>query len=110
MIRGIGSVLGRLLPLTRPLHDRGNRRWLTAVLAISGQPRRNDLGAAPQAVITPGTLPSARWASLRLFQIAPGDLVGIEIKACPACGGAMRIIACDGEVRRLHHPQLVPED
>ena len=33
-------------------------------------------------------------ASLRLFQIAPGDLVGIDIETCPACGGAMRIIAC----------------
>jgi hypothetical protein len=38
--------------------------------------------------------PFALRASLRLFQIAPGDLVGIDIETCPACGGAVRIIAC----------------
>jgi hypothetical protein len=60
------------------------------------------LGAAPEAGVTPGILPSAPRASLRLFQIAPGDLVGIDIETpgqargglCPACGGAVRIIAC----------------
>jgi hypothetical protein len=52
------------------------------------------LGAAPQAGVTPGILPSALRASLRLFQIAPGDLVGIDIQTCAACGGAVRIIAC----------------
>ncbi len=57
-------------------------------------PCRDDLGAAPQADVTPGILPSALRASLRLFQIAPGDSVGIDIETCPACGGAMRIIAC----------------
>ena len=57
-------------------------------------PCRDDPGAAPQADVTPGILPSALRASLRLFQIAPGDSVGIDIETCPACGGAMRIIAC----------------
>jgi len=40
--------------------------------------------------VTAGILPS----SLRLFKIAPGDLVGIDIETCPACGGAVRSIAC----------------
>jgi hypothetical protein len=56
--------------------------------------RRDDLGAGPQAGVTPGILPSALRASLRLFQIAPGDLVGIDIETCLTCSGAMRIIAC----------------
>ena len=43
--------------------------------------------------MTPGILPFALRASLRLFQIAPGDLVGIDIETCPACGGVVRIIA-----------------
>ena len=57
-------------------------------------PCRDDLGATPQASVIPGILPSTLRASLRLFEIAPSDLVGIDIETCPACGGAMRIIAC----------------
>ena len=30
----------------------------------------------------------------RPAEIAPGDLVRIDIETCPACDGAMRIIAC----------------
>ena len=45
----------------------------------SRTPRCNDLGAAPETGVTPGILPSALRASLRLFQIAPGALVGIDI-------------------------------
>ena len=44
-------------------------------------------------VFTPGILPSALRASLRLFQIAPGDLVGIDVSTCVHCGGAVRIVA-----------------
>ena len=29
----------------------------------------------------------------RLFQIAPGDLVGIDVSTCVHCGGAVRIVA-----------------
>lgn len=32
-------------------------------------------------------------AILRLFQIAPGDLVDIDVQICDACGGAVKIIA-----------------
>jgi hypothetical protein len=44
-------------------------------------------------VFTPGILPSALRASLRLFQIAPGDLVRIDVSTCVHCGGAVRIVA-----------------
>jgi hypothetical protein len=44
--------------------------------------------------VAPGILPCALRASLRLCQIAPGDLVGIDSQTCAACGGAVRIIAC----------------
>jgi hypothetical protein len=44
-------------------------------------------------VFTPGILPSALRASLRLFQIAPGDLVRIDASTCVHCGGAVRIVA-----------------
>ena len=52
------------------------------------------MGATAQAGVTPGILPSALRASLRRFQIAPGDLVGIDIETCSVCGGGVRIIAC----------------
>ena len=39
--------------------------------------------------IIPGILPSTLRASLRLFEIAPSDLVGIDIETCPACGGEL---------------------
>jgi hypothetical protein len=42
--------------------------------------------------VTPGILPSALRASLRLFQIAPGDLVGIDVETCDHCGGKVRIV------------------
>ncbi len=45
----------------------------------------NDLGATPQARVTPGILPSALRASLRLFPIAPGDWVGIDVSNCVNC-------------------------
>lgn len=32
-------------------------------------------------------------ASLQLFQIAPGDVVDIDVQSCEACGGAAKIIA-----------------
>ena len=88
----------------------------------SRTPRRDDVGSTPEAGVTPGILPSALRVSLRLFQIAPGDLVGIDIdqsaglligtaagcrdavgyrdvpdETCCACGGAVRIIACIGD-------------
>ena len=37
--------------------------------------------------------PSALRASLRLFRIAPGDLVKIDILTCKHCGGAVKVAA-----------------
>lgn len=37
--------------------------------------------------------PFALRARLQLFQIAPGDLVDIDVQSCGACGGAVKIIA-----------------
>ena len=51
------------------------------------------MGATVEAGITPGILPSALRARLRLFQIAPGDLVKIDIEICEHCGGAVKVIA-----------------
>jgi len=42
-----------------------------------------------------------RWASypphfgpaFRLFEIAPGDLVGVDVNTCVHCGGTARIVA-----------------
>ena len=51
------------------------------------------MGATFEAGITPGILPSALRASLRLFQIAPGDLVKIDILTCEHGGGAVKVIA-----------------
>ena len=51
------------------------------------------MGAAVEACITPGILPCALRASLRLFQIAPGDLVKIDILTCEDCGGAVKVLA-----------------
>ena len=51
------------------------------------------MGATIEAGVTPGILPSALRASLRLFQIAPGDLVKIDILTCEHCGGAVKVIA-----------------
>ena len=31
--------------------------------------------------------------AFRLFQIAPGDLVNIDVSTCGHCGGAVRIVA-----------------
>lgn len=47
----------------------------------------------PQARQTPGILPCALRASLRLFLFAPGDWVNIDVATCIQCGGAMRIVA-----------------
>lgn len=49
-------------------------------------------GATPQAGLTPGILPSALRASLRLFPIAPGDWVGIDVETCAHCGGPVRTV------------------
>jgi hypothetical protein len=54
---------------------------------------RHDLSATHQTGATPCILPSSLRASLRLFRIAPGDLVGVDFETCTACGGALRIIA-----------------
>lgn len=43
--------------------------------------------------MTPGILPSALRASLRLFQIAPGDLVNVDVSTCARCGGHARSVA-----------------
>ena len=43
--------------------------------------------------MTPGILPCALLASLRLFQIAPGELVKSDILTCEHCGGAVKVIA-----------------
>ena len=51
------------------------------------------MGATIEAGVTPGILPSALRASLRLFKIAPGDLVKIDILTCEHCGGAVKVIA-----------------
>jgi hypothetical protein len=51
------------------------------------------MGPTVEAGVTPGILPSALRASLRLFQIAPGDLVKIDILTCEHCGGAVKVIA-----------------
>jgi hypothetical protein len=45
-------------------------------------PRRHDTRC-----LTPGILPSGLRASLRLIQIAPGDLVGIDIDMPGLCRG-----------------------
>jgi len=56
--------------------------------------RSMTLSAAPQARVTPGILPSAPFGpAFRLFQIAPGDLVNIDVSTCGHCGGAVRIVA-----------------
>ena len=56
-------------------------------------PRLDDVGATFEAGITPGILPCALRVRLRLFQIAPGDLVKIDILTCEHCGGAVKVIA-----------------
>ena len=51
-----------------------------------------------EARVTPGILPFALWASLRLFKIAPGDFV------CPSCGA--RRMADSAALTGMHidHP------
>ena len=56
-------------------------------------PRLDDVGATFEACITPGILPCALRVCLRLFKIAPGDLVKIDILTCEHCGGAVKVIA-----------------
>ena len=51
------------------------------------------MGATFAAGITPGILPSALRICLRLFPIAPGDLVKIDILTCEHCGGAVKVCA-----------------
>ena len=51
------------------------------------------MGPTVETGVTPGILPSALRARLRLFQIAPGDLVNIDIETCEHCGGAVKVIA-----------------
>ncbi len=51
------------------------------------------MGARIAAGITPVILPSALRASLRLFRIAPGDLVKTDILTCEHCGGAVKVAA-----------------
>ena len=51
------------------------------------------MGATFEACITPGILPCALRVRLRLFQIAPGDLVKIDILTCEDCGGAVKVLA-----------------
>jgi len=67
----------------------------------SNTPCREDLVAAPETGVIPGILPSTLRASLRLFEIPPSNFVGIDIETCPACGGAMRIIA------RIEDPDVI---
>ena len=51
------------------------------------------MGKASEARLTPGILPFALRANLRLFQFAPGELVNIDVQTCDDCGGAVKIIA-----------------
>jgi hypothetical protein len=51
------------------------------------------VGATVEARVTPGILPCALRGRLRRFQIAPGDLVKINILTCEHCGGAVKVIA-----------------
>ncbi|MFM7120536.1 MAG: hypothetical protein ACKOZX_09895 [Gammaproteobacteria bacterium] len=51
------------------------------------------MGPTFEAGVTPGILPSALRARLRLFQIAPGDSVKIDILTCEHCGGPVKVIA-----------------
>ncbi len=51
------------------------------------------MGTTPQARLTPCILPSALRASLKLFQIAPGDLVNIDVNTCIRCGESVRTVA-----------------
>jgi len=55
--------------------------------------RSMTLSTAPQARATPGMLPPPFGPAFRLFQIAPGDLVNIDVSTCVHCGGALRIVA-----------------
>jgi len=62
---------------------------------------RSLTSTAPQARLTPGILPSALRPTFRLFQIAPGDLVNIDVGTCGHCGGTLRIVASIEEPRPL---------
>jgi hypothetical protein len=51
------------------------------------------VGATVEARVTPGILPFALRASLWLSQIAPRDLVKIDIEICEHCGDTVKVIA-----------------
>ena len=63
--------------------------------AVGAADHNNSLAKALAYSGHPGLRPSpfALRASLRLFQIAPGDLVKIDILTCEHCGGAVKVIA-----------------
>ena len=73
--------------LAAPTHGTHYRR--TSARAL----RLNDGGATIEARVTPGILLFALRASLRLFQIAPRDLVKIDILTCEYCVRALKVIA-----------------
>jgi hypothetical protein len=85
------AVAEKRLSLTPNGNVRYNVKGFTSVadawmrrseLAENALPRRHDTRC-----LTPGILPSGLRASLRLIQIAPGDLVGIDIDLPGLCRG-----------------------
>jgi len=44
-------------------------------------------------VLLRASCPPPFGPAFRLFQIAPGDLVNIDVSTCGHCGGAVRIVA-----------------
>jgi len=44
-------------------------------------------------VLLRASCPPPFGPAFRLFQIAPGDLVNIDVNACGHCGGTLRIVA-----------------
>ena len=105
--RAVDAVQTREAACDRCRASRGQRHRRAA--QARGEAPRDDLGATPQTRVysghpalalalrpPPSALrppPSALRASLRLFQIAPGDLVRIDVSTCVHCGGAVRIVA-----------------
>jgi hypothetical protein len=86
MERGKGAGQNQGAIFTR--HDTGERQWMTS--AKRGRGHRATRGDPEEPT------PAERCATMTWAQRLK-RVFGIDIETCPACGGALRIIACIDE-------------